>query len=586
MVDSSSSAVCQPRHPLGGAARVLLSGVFGPFARDDEYGSRAINPMELYHNQVTRVQGPFSLRMFNRSWGLMFLQANINAPCTLLDFPTLERFEEELREVRYDVVGIGGITIHLPKIKKMCELVRQHQPWAQIVVGGHATNIADLHERIDADHIVRGEGVRWLRAYLGEDQSRPFRHPVIRSRIGARVLGEPVPDNSRDVMATLIPSVGCPLGCNFCITSSMFGGKGKYFTFFQTGEELFEIMRQLEAEIGARAFFVMDENFLLDRRRALCLLDLMERHDKAWTLYAFSSANAISSYSIDELVRLGVSWLWLGIEGEDGNYGKLKGIDSLELVHRLRSNGIRVLGSTIIGLEDHTPDNIDKIIERAVRHQTDFHQFMLYMALPGTPLEAQLIGEGRMLDEEQSPHFDRHGQYRFSHRHRHIPAGKESEYLLQAFRRDFEENGPSMLRTVRTALNGYQRYSDSPDPRVRRRIQAEMKSYAMVYVSAVSAARRFYRDDPHVKAQMTSLLDDLVTTFGRRARIYAALGGKHVLGSIRKEQRRLDEGWTYEPPTFYDANEAALSLPHLAPGPQLAGWVEPIAAEAGAVCGS
>lgn len=42
------------RHPLGSQANVLLTSVFGPYAQDDEYGSRAINPMELYHNQVTR----------------------------------------------------------------------------------------------------------------------------------------------------------------------------------------------------------------------------------------------------------------------------------------------------------------------------------------------------------------------------------------------------------------------------------------------------------------------------------------------------------------------------------------------------
>ena len=53
--------------------------------------------MELYHNQVTRAQGPFSLRMFHRSWGMMMIQQNISAPCTVLDFPTRERFEEELR---------------------------------------------------------------------------------------------------------------------------------------------------------------------------------------------------------------------------------------------------------------------------------------------------------------------------------------------------------------------------------------------------------------------------------------------------------------------------------------------------------
>ena len=71
---------------------MLLSSVFGPYAQDDEFGSRSINPMELYHNQVTREQGSFSLRMFHRSWGLMMIQRNISAPSTLLDFPTLEDF--------------------------------------------------------------------------------------------------------------------------------------------------------------------------------------------------------------------------------------------------------------------------------------------------------------------------------------------------------------------------------------------------------------------------------------------------------------------------------------------------------------
>ena len=83
-------------HPKGVRARILLSSVFGPYAQDDEFGSRKINPMELYHNQVTREQGPFSLRMFHRSWGILMIQQNISAPTTVLDFPTRETFEAEL----------------------------------------------------------------------------------------------------------------------------------------------------------------------------------------------------------------------------------------------------------------------------------------------------------------------------------------------------------------------------------------------------------------------------------------------------------------------------------------------------------
>ena len=89
----------QPVHPKGTRARILLTSVFGPYAQDDDYGSRAINPMELYHNQVTREQGPYSLRIFHRSWGIMFIQSNISAPSTVLDFPTRETFVEELRSL-------------------------------------------------------------------------------------------------------------------------------------------------------------------------------------------------------------------------------------------------------------------------------------------------------------------------------------------------------------------------------------------------------------------------------------------------------------------------------------------------------
>jgi hypothetical protein len=34
-------------HPKGTRARILLSSVFGPYAQDDEFGSRAINPMDF-----------------------------------------------------------------------------------------------------------------------------------------------------------------------------------------------------------------------------------------------------------------------------------------------------------------------------------------------------------------------------------------------------------------------------------------------------------------------------------------------------------------------------------------------------------
>jgi hypothetical protein len=543
-------------HPAGSRARVLLTSVFGPYAQDDEYGSRVMNPMELYHNQVTRTQGPFSLRMFHRSWGIMLIQANIEAPCTVLDFPTLDRFLDEIRDQQYDVIGITSIIPNEHKVKKMCELIRHYQPEAKIVIGGHIANIPDLQEKIDADHVVRGEGVTWFRRYLGERNDRPIRHPVVSSGLGTRNMGIHVGDDPRSVAATLIPSVGCPLGCNFCSTSAMFGGKGKCFNFYATGDELFDVMCQLERELGCSSFFCMDENFLLHRKRALRLLELMEKNDKAWALYVFSSANVLRSYSIDQLVRLGVSWVWMGIEGCNSQYVKLQGIDTFELVRELQSHGIRVLGSTIIGLEDHTPENIDAAIEHAARHDTDFHQFMLYTPIPGTPLHAELTAKGVMKEAAEFEQGDIHGQLIFNYRHPHIPAGMEGEFMLRAFNRDFERNGPSTLRIVRTTLAGWKRYKNHPDARVRRRFAWEARELATTFSAAAAGAKLYYRRNPARRAQVAALLQELHREFGWKSRLMALLGGPYVYWKLWREEKRLAAGWTYEPPTFYEKNLA------------------------------
>jgi len=548
-------------HPLGSRAKVLLASVFGPYARDDEYGSRALNPMELYHNQVTRVQGPFSLRMFHRSWGLMLIQANIQTPCTLLDFPTLDRFLEEIRNNRYDVVGISSIISNTFKVRKMCELIRRYQPDATIVVGGHIANVPDLHKRIDTDEIVKGEGVRWFRTFLGEDPDRPIRHPQIKSGIGTRNMGVTLKVKPDGVAAALLPSVGCPMGCNFCSTSAMFGGKGKFVNFYETGDELFDVMCQLEQSMQVRSFFVMDENFLLHRPRALRLLELMEEHDKSWALYVFSSANVLRSYSIEQLVSLGISWVWMGLEGEDSQYGKLRGTDAPVLVRELQSHGIRVLGSTIIGLEDHTPENIDAAIDYAVRYNTDFHQFMLYTPIPGTPLHAELTAQDRMKDECEFQAGDIHGQAIFNYRHPHIHDGQEAELIVRAFQRDFEVNGPSVARIVQTTLAGWKRHKNHPDPRIRRRFAWESRELATTYSAVIWAMRRYYRKTPAMRAKMCRLLRDLYREFGWKSRFFAALGGPYVLWKTWREERRLGRGWTYEPPTFYERNDRVAPPP-------------------------
>ena len=507
--------------------------------------------MELYHNQVTREQGSFSLRMFHRSWGLMLIQQNISAPSTLLDFPTLQTFERELKAHSYDIVGISGIIPNFGKVREMCRRVRRLSPRSVIVVGGHVAGIPGIGNMIDADHIVRGEGVAWMRAFLGEDPAAPIVHPEILSGFGFRVLGMRVPDNTRDTAATIIPSVGCPMGCNFCTTSAFFGGKGKSHHFYESGDQLFDVMQHMEQSMGVQSFFVMDENFLLNRPRALQLLHRMEEHGKSWALYVFSSINAIRKYSMEELVRLGISWIWVGLESPQSSYAKLKNADTRAIVAKLRSHGIKLLGSTIVGLEHHTPENVQDDIDYAVSHGTDFHQFMLYTPVPGTPLYAQMSEQGRMLDDVELA--DIHGQFKFNFRHAAISRDESKQFLDDAFRQDLEENGPSLFRICQTLFNGWQRYKDHPEARVRARFAHEAHKLRTTYNAALWAMeQRLKRSNPVIASRMRSLRRELEAEFGTSTRVLRAVLGPILVWTSKREDRRLASGVTYEPETFVE----------------------------------
>lgn len=538
-------------HPKGLRAKILLTSVFGPYAQDDAYGSRSINPMELYHNQVTRVQGPFSLRMFHRSWGIMMIQANIDAPSTVLDFPTLDRFIDEIKSNNYDIIGISSIIPNVGKVKKMCDLIRRHRPDCKIVVGGHVANLPGIEKRIDADHIVCGEGISWFRRYLGQDVNQPIAHPEIPSGFGGRALGVSLSNKPANTAAVLIPSVGCPMGCNFCSTSAMFGGKGRSVNFYETGDQLFQVMCRLEARMKVRSFFVMDENFLLYRNRAVELLELMRRHNKSWSLYVFSSAQAIRSYSEEELVGLGISWIWMGLEGEDSTYSKLKNIDTRRMVRMLQSNGIKVLGSSIIGLENHSPASINDVIDYSVDHDTDFHQFMLYTPVPGTPLYEHHKNQGTLLPAIDDA--DTHGQYRFNFRHPQISREQSGKFLLHAFARDYESNGPSIMRIARTIFLGWKKHKDHPEKRVRERYRREANGLIFHYSAALWAMERYFkgRNQPLVR-KISHLRQGINAEFGLRSALLGQIGGRMVWKMISREEKRLKEGWTYEPPTFVE----------------------------------
>jgi hypothetical protein len=184
---------------------------------------------------------------------------------------------------------------------------------------------------------------------------------------------------------------------------------------------------------------------------------------------------------------------------------------------------------------------------------------MLYTPIPGTPLYERHRQDGTLLPESQFPFADAHGQYRFNYRHPHFKNGEEEGFLLEAFRRDFEVNGPSLLRLIRVMLNGWQTRSLHPQ-RVRDRLAWEVAPLRSTYAGAVWAIKRHYRVDPRIRETAAGLLADIYATFGWRTRLVAPIIGRYVFSRLKKEEASLAAGQPYEPRSFCEKNEAELAL--------------------------
>jgi radical SAM superfamily enzyme YgiQ (UPF0313 family) len=249
--------------------------------------------------------------------------------------------------------------------------------------------------------------------------------------------------------------VGCVNGCSFCCTSHFFGKS--YSPFLGTGKEIFDTCCRLADERGTDEFFVMDENFLKDRQRAMELLEEMERAGRYFTFQIFSSAEAIRAFGVDNMVRLGVMFVWIGVESCSGrgNFEKNRGIDPKELVQELREKGIIVLASGILCQEHHTPENIEEDIDFMVDLEADFVQFMLLTPLPVTGLYKSQKRRGLL--REDLPLEEWHGQKHLSFKHPAFPGDSAEKWIGYAFRKDYLVNSSSMYRVVETCYRGYTR---------------------------------------------------------------------------------------------------------------------------------
>ncbi len=445
--------------------RILFSSVCRPFGGPGEGDSVGA---ELFNAQVTRAQGIFSLRQVIRCWAIDYLAENIQTPCVTLHYPSEREFIRELRRERYDYIGLNFVVATFHKLRRMVELIRRHSPGSRIILGGYGTVLPDDLLLPFGDYICREEGVGFMRRLLGEPLDRPIRHPYA-----------PIPTvrmysyQQKGTVAHLTAGLGCPNGCDFCCTSHFF--KRAYVPFLQSGREVYDAIREMTARSKAAGdqltgFILIDEDFFLQKRRAREFLECVRAEGPTLPIMGFGSVRGLSQFTPDEIAEMNFDTIWTAFEGTESGYGKLQGKSLEELYSGLKSRGINILSSMIIGFPYQNREKIMKEYDRLLKLAPSLYQVLIYFAFPGTPFHKQVLAEKRYLPEyADNPDLRRWDGFSMHFKHPEMTPEEVEKIQKELFRKDYELLGPSIVRLVKVWFDGYENLRNSENPVLRQR---------------------------------------------------------------------------------------------------------------------
>ncbi len=201
-------------------------------------------------------------------------------------------------------------------------------------------------------------------------------------------------------------SRGCPHQCSFCISSKIYGNKIRCKTSYQMDRDV-----QAIKDLFKKPYiFFTDDNLFIDKRRNDSFLSIMKNSHLNW--YAFSDAGvADNTKLLSEIADAGCTQLLIGFESLcsenlqdlNKNSWKMKKLNFYkDIINRIQSFGIGVVGSFVVGMENDTVDvfeNLYKFIEETSLYATNI---TILTPFPGTEIYEKFKREGRLLSNDWS----------------------------------------------------------------------------------------------------------------------------------------------------------------------------------------
>ncbi len=334
-----------------------------------------------------------------------------------------EAFEKVNFDEKVDLVGLTAQTPVAPRAYQVAAQFRKRG--VPVVMGGvHASMLPDeALQHVDAVVIGESEQVwpnliedlkkgQLRRIYEGSGFIDPSKLPLPRRELLNAKFYFP--------LKLLETTRGCPHHCDFC-------GVSKFFGFRYRSRPIPEIDRELRALfpegsvmhpiskrilslfskdlpyfLKRRLLYVIDSNIAGDRRFCLDLLSLLETYDLLWWGHAPVSV-AFDQKLLDGFSQSGCIALNIGFESfSTKNLQTMgKGFNQpsryAEAVRRIRDQGIGIMGTFIVGLDDDDPGVFQRIIDFCNHERLDWALAFIMAPYPGTESYKRLEQEGRIL---------------------------------------------------------------------------------------------------------------------------------------------------------------------------------------------
>lgn len=305
-----------------------------------------------------------------------------------------------------DLVAINTFSAQVFEAYAVADRLRK--AGVRVAMGGLHVSVQPEEALEHADFVFLGEGERtWpaaVNALVHGDAQRVWNSADF-PPIDVAALPVPRYDLLQDQLYTRFPvqtTRGCPWRCDFCASNVMLDRPYRK-------RPVAGVIRDIRAvrRLRPRPFIEFaDDNTFVDHAwgKELCR-QLIPLGVKWFTETDISVADDV------ELLRLmrqaNCRQVLIGLESPtqsalDGielraNFKSRRSGEYLDAVRRIQDEGITVNGCFILGLDKHTPDIFEQVLDFATRAPLYDVQITILTPFPGTPLYARLLREGRIL---------------------------------------------------------------------------------------------------------------------------------------------------------------------------------------------